>query len=98
RLQLDVAWRVAFQQGLEYAELDVVGVEMLGADEVDVGTRQAASGRPRITPARVRHEARIRAARRIDAAGSLAVFGQMLAPARRQELVEIARRAQVGMD
>ena len=98
RLQLHVARRVAFEQGLEHAELDVVGVEMLGANEVDVGAGQAANRRPRITPARVRHEARIGAARGVDAAGPLAVFGQMLAPARRQERVEVARRAQVGVD
>ena len=38
RLQLDVARRVAFQQRLEHTELDVIGIEMLCADEVDVGT------------------------------------------------------------
>jgi hypothetical protein len=35
-LQLNISRGVAFQQGLEHAELNVVGVEMLGADKVDI--------------------------------------------------------------
>src|SRR5262245_43584715 len=70
---------------------------MLRADEVDIGAGQATTRGPRVTPARVRHKARIGAACRVDAARSLAVFGQMLTPARGQKRVEVARRSQVGV-
>jgi hypothetical protein len=97
-LQLDVARRVTFQQGLKHAELDVIGIEMLCADEFNVGAGQPASHRPRIAPARVRHEARVGVACGVGAASSLAVFGQMLAPASRQKRVEVPRRTQVGVN